>query len=265
MAGPTAYDVSGTGPPLVLIHGLGLNRQLWRWQLDELMPHFSVLRYDLLGHGESAHPPGPYHMSQMVAQLDGLLAHSRVQGAAIVGFSLGGLIAQAFTLAHPGKVSALAILNSAHARTDEQRNSIMLRVRQAEESGPAATVDAALERWFTPGFAERKPDVLEQVRAWVVANDPEVYPAVYRLLANADTGLATSIAAIACPALVMTGEDDSGNSPQMAQQMAAIMPHARLEILPGLRHMALVESPAVVNALLLSFLQEALTGDSAWH
>jgi pimeloyl-ACP methyl ester carboxylesterase len=175
-----------------------------------------------------------------------------------VGFSLGGLIVQAYTLAHPQKVTALAILNSAHARTKEQRASIMQRVQQAEASGPAATIDAALQRWFTDDFATRNPRVLNQVRTWVTGNDAAVYPALYRLLADADIGLETSIAGIGCPVLVLTGEEDAGNSPQMAQRMATIMPDARLAILPGLRHMALAEDPAAVNDLLIPFLRDTL-------
>jgi pimeloyl-ACP methyl ester carboxylesterase len=258
MAGSTAFEVHGEGPPIVLVHGLGLSRHMWQWQIDALTPHFKVVQYDLLGHGESPKPAGPYPMSHMVDQLAALMAELHIEQAALAGFSLGGLIVQAFALAHPQKVTALAILNAAHARTDEQRAGIMRRVWQAEESGPQATVDDALRRWFTDEFAAGNPQVLEQVRQWVTGNDASVYPALYRLLAEADIGLEDSIAGIDCPALVMTGEDDGGNSPQMAQQMAAKIPNARLAILPGLRHMALAEDPAAVNALLVPFFRDTL-------
>lgn len=262
MAESTAYDVLGDGPPVILVHGLGLNRHMWQWQLDALTPHFRIVQYDLLGHGESDKPPGPYRMTQMTDQIADLMTTIEIERAALVGFSLGGLIVQAFALAHPQKVSALGVLNSAHARTPEQRDSIMRRVRQAEESGPEATVSEALERWFTQEFTERNPAVPNQVREWVRANDASVYPALYRLLADADIGLETSIAAINCPVLVLAGEKDAGNSPQMARQMAKTMPNARAAILPGLKHMALAEDPAAVNALLLPFLQDNVSDDA---
>jgi pimeloyl-ACP methyl ester carboxylesterase len=258
MAVQTAYDVQGSGPAVVLVHGLGLNRDMWQWQLDALSPHFTVVRFDLLGHGDSAKPAGPYRMQQMVEQIEALMADLAIEQAAVVGFSLGGLIAQAFALEHPDKVSALGIFNSAHARTNEQRASIMLRVRQSEESGPAATVDDALARWFSEDFADKHPDILANVRQWVTANDKSVYPALYRLLAEADIGLETSIKDIQCPTLIITGEEDFGNSPEMAKQMAAIIPHAHAEILPGLRHMALAEDPAAINSLLVPFLRDNL-------
>lgn len=255
----TAYDVHGDGAPVILIHGLGLNRAMWQWQLPALSAKFQVVCYDLLGHGDSPKPAGPYTMEQMVAQLDDLMIDLDISRAALVGFSLGGLINRAFALAHPRKTTALVILNSAHARTAAQRDSIELRVRQAKDSGPAATVDAALERWFSEEFASRKPQVLEQVRRWVIANDASVYPDLYRLLAEGDKGLETEISAIDCPTLIVTGEEDHGNSPEMTRQMAALMPNARAEILPGLRHMALVEDPATINGLLVEFLQRKLS------
>lgn len=239
-----------------MVHGLGLNRHMWQWQLEALTPRFSVVCYDLLGHGDSEKPPGPYGMRQMVNQVADLMAELRIQSATIVGFSLGGLIARAFALAHPRSTTALVILNSAHARTVEQRDGIMQRVRQAEVAGPQSTVGDALDRWFTEDFATSNPQVMEQVRRWVTANDRKVYPALYRLLAEGDIGLETAIRDINCPVLVITGEDDLGNSPQMARQMSALMPRARCEILPGLRHMALVEDPQTVNSLLLPFLIE---------
>jgi pimeloyl-ACP methyl ester carboxylesterase len=113
---------------------------------------------------------------------------------------------------------------------------------------------------FTDDFAARHPEVLAQVRTWVSANDPGVYPAVYRLLAEGDIGLEASIAGIRCPALVVTGGEDHGNSPRMAERMAALIPQAQLAILPGLRHMALAEDPPAVNDILAPFLQRSAGG-----
>lgn len=133
----------------------------------------------------------------------------------------------------------------------------MQRVRQAEKEGPAATVNDALARWFGEGFAEARPEVLNTVRDWIIANDRQIYPMAYRLLANGDLGLEEEIRNIDCPTLVMTGEEDYGNSPEMAEAMASLMPNARCVVLPGLRHMALAEDPETVNRHLLSFLSGA--------
>jgi pimeloyl-ACP methyl ester carboxylesterase len=254
----TRYSICGSGSNVVLVHGLGLNQFMWQWQWDALSVQHQLVAYDLLGHGESPKPDGPYLMSQMVDQLDELIDHLEAKPCALVGFSLGGSIVQAYALAHPDKVNALVVLNAAHARTDAQREKILLRVAQAEDEGPAATVDDALARWFSREFADQEPLLLDQIRQWVTSNDHHVYPRVYRLLANADKGLAPAISGIQCPALVMTGEEDFGNSPDMARAMAALIPTARVEILPGLRHMALVENPSLVNQLILEFFLDVL-------
>lgn len=258
MMGETAFADDGEGPTVVLVHGLGLNQAMWQWQLPALKKCYRVVTYDLLGHGDSAKPSGPYHMAQMVDQLCQLIDDLGVDRCTLIGFSLGGLIVQAFTLAHPDRVSALGILHAAHGRTPEQRASIMERVAQCRVSGPGATVSDALSRWFSTEFAKQNTDVLEKVRQWVLANDPTIYPELYQLLATADIGLEDSIASIKCPTLVLTGDEDYGNSPEMAQRISSSIPNAQLKVLKGLRHMALAEDPDQVNRLLTHFLGEAL-------
>jgi pimeloyl-ACP methyl ester carboxylesterase len=260
LIGSTACEVSGEGPPLVLVHGLGASHAMWMWQADALAERFTVVRYDLLGHGESGDPTLPCRMSHFTDQLANLLDGLGIGACGFAGFSLGGMIVRAFALAHPGRVAALAILNSAHDRTDAERAAVLARVKQAEEAGPAATIDTALERWFTPAFAASHPEILDEVRRWVLANDATVYSSIYRLLAEGDGPLAGTIAAIRCPTLVITGGDDPGNTPDMARRMAALIPGARVEILPGLRHMGLAEDPATFNALLIPFFEDALGG-----
>ena len=94
-----------------------LLRLAWQWQREALNKHFTVIEYDLLGHGESAKPAGSYTLQQMTGQIAALMDHLGLQRCALAGFSLGGLIVQAFALAYPQRVNALVILNAAHGRT----------------------------------------------------------------------------------------------------------------------------------------------------
>ena len=254
----TAWDQHGSGPAVVLIHGFGLNRAMWQWQLPALTPHFSVLNYDLLGHGESAPPAGTPDLAMFAGQLLRLMDRCGIERAAVVGFSLGGMIARRFVLDHPDRLSALAILNSPHDRSPAERAAVRTRVRQTEEHGPSANVEPALERWFTPAFRAEAPEVIALVRTWITSNDPAVYPQIYRVLAEGDAEIAGEVERIACPTLIMTGADDPGNTPAMARAMARLIPGARLVILPGLRHMALAESPTAVSGPLVTFLRDAL-------
>lgn len=253
----TAFEVHGPqAPALVLIHGLGLNRAMWQWQVPALVAAgWQVVTYDLHGHGESTAPPQVPSLTLFSSQLAGLMEHLGITQAIVAGFSLGGMIARRFAMDHPDRVTALAILHSAHLRDQNAHDSIQARVHQARKDGPGATVDAALERWFTEPFRKTNPEVLALVREWVLANSKEVYPSIYQVLVDGVNELAAPTPPITCPALVMTGDEDYGNSVEMSRAIAAEIQGSQTVILEGLRHMAMVEAPDRFNAHLLEFLR----------
>lgn len=251
----TAYERHGSGEhPIVLVHGLGLNRHSWRWQVPALASAGTVVTYDLHGHGQSSVPPATPSLTVFSEQLRELLDHLGIARADVFGFSLGGMIARRFAMDHPERLRSLGILHSAHARDKAAHDAIQLRVLQAAREGPAATADAALERWFTEDFRHRSPQLMNEVRGWILANRKEVYAPIYQVLVDGVTELVAPKPAIACPTLVMTAGEDHGNSPAMSQAIAAEIPGSELVILPGLRHMALAEAPDLFNSKLLAFL-----------
>lgn len=258
----TVCEITGDGPAVVLVHGFGFDRHMWRWLVPDLTG-FRVLTYDLIGHGQSPDPPGEPDLRMFGEQILRLIDHCGIERCAVAGFSLGGMIARRFALDHADRMTALAILNSAHDRTPEERAAILKRVCAARRSGPSATVESALGRWFTAPFRHANPAVMDQVRRWVIANRAEVYPQIYRVLAEGDAELAQPIRAIRCPTLVMTGAEDRGNSPAMTRRMAEVIPGAEAVILPGLRHMGLAENPALFNGPLVGFLNRVLSPTGA--
>lgn len=256
----TAYALTGleAAPVVVLVHGLGLNRAVWQWMVPDLAQHFRVLTYDFLGHGDSPPPKGQPTLRDLSEQLYALLDHLQIAKAAIVGFSLGGMIARRLAQDHPTLVSALVILHSAHQRSERAQAAILFRVAQAEDHGPAATVELALERWYTDEARAARPDLMDLTRKWVLANDPKVYPKLYRILAHGIDEIVAPSPPITAPTLVITGDQDYGNGPEMSAAIAAEIPGARPLILKGLRHMALAEDPGAVNRPVLDFLAEVL-------
>jgi pimeloyl-ACP methyl ester carboxylesterase len=98
---------------------------------------------------------------------------------------------------------------------------------------------------------------MNMVRSWILANRKDVYWPIYQVLADGVTELIAPSPPIAVKTLVMTGEEDYGNSPDMSRAIAAEFPGSELVILPGLRHMALAEAPEPFNAKLLGFLGRA--------
>ena len=252
----SVYDLIGPGnaPCVVLIHGLGLNRECWQWTIPVIADGYRVLSYDLFGHGQSPDPPETPSLSLFSRQLQGLLDHCGIGQVVIVGFSLGGMIARRFAQDAPDRACALAILHSPHKRTADAQAAILARVDQAREHGPHATVEAALERWFTEGFRTANPSVMRTVRGWVTANRQEVYHHIYRVLAEGIDEIVAPVPPLSCPALVITGDQDFGNGPEMTHAIAAEIDGAEVVTLPGLRHMALAEDPAAINRPLRRFL-----------
>ena len=98
---------------------------------------------------------------------------------------------------------------------------------------------------------------MDLTRSWVVANDPKVYHQLYGILADGIEEIVAPVPSISCPALVLTADEDHGNGPEMSAAIAAEIAGARLVILHGLRHMALVEDPEAVNRAVMDFLTEA--------
>ena len=252
----TAFERYGPGdaPSVVMVHGLGLCQEVWQWQAPVLSERCQVITFDLFGHGQSGLPPVEPSLSLFSGQVESVMEACGVSSAAIVGFSLGGTIARRFAQDHPEKTQALCILHSPHKRTPEAQAAISARVEQARSEGSAATVEAALVRWFSEGFREANPDTMDLVRRWVLANDIDVYHRNYRVLAEGVDEVVAPDPPISVPALVMTGDEDFGNGPEMTRAIAAEIEGAEVLILKGLRHMALAENPAQTTDALMAFL-----------
>ena len=264
-ASGTAFELAGRpdAPLVVLIHGLGLNRQIWHWHIPALTKHYRVLSYDLLGHGESAPPSAQPSLRLFSAQLRELLDHLGAPSCAIVGFSLGGMINRRFALDHPDRVWALAILNAPHERSPEQQEKVEARAAKVAAGGSDATIESALKRWFTAGFRERHPELLTRIREWRASADAGSYPGCCEVLATGVHELVRPDPPIGCPTLVMTGERDSGSTPGMARAITCEIPSARMIIVPGLQHMGFVEEPACFNGPIIEFLNANLPVASA--
>ncbi|WP_027856328.1 alpha/beta fold hydrolase [Marinobacterium jannaschii] len=250
----TSYLVQGEGAPVVLIHGVGLDKSMWGGQLVGLSPSYQIIAYDMLGHGDSAIPGDDTCLKEYATQLKELLDHLGLEKALVIGFSMGGLVARAFALHYPQYLNGLVILNSVFNRTEEQRSGVMARTREVAIKGPAANVETALKRWFSEEYAASSPAQINAVRNRVLSNDHQGYLKTYQLFASEDNYMVDQLKEIQAPTLVMTGELDPGSTPQMARDMAALIPNAKACVIDDERHMMPMESPKRVNEKLLSFL-----------
>jgi len=255
----SCYELSGPGDArvVVLIHGLGLNRHVWDGYRSRLAQRYRVLAYDLYGHGESAPPPSRPSLALFAAQLLGLLDELGIERCVPVGFSLGGMINRRLAMDHPGRVASLVILNSPHERDPDAQQLVEQRALDSAGGGPGANLDATIERWFTPSFRARESDYIEQVRAWVLANDPQIYALCRQVLAFGVIELIRPEPPIELPTLVMTCEHDSGSTPAMSQAIAGEISGAQVIIVPQLQHMGLVENAGFFINAIAEFLESA--------
>lgn len=248
----TAYAVHGDGPPVVLIHGLGLSQRLWDAHLPAFAAH-RVLTYDLHGHGNSAPIATEFSLTVFAEQLSKLMDHVGMAHAHIVGFSIGGMINRRFALDYPEKVLSLAILNSPHDRGEEAQAHVETRARSARDQGAFATFDAALQRWFTPAYLQQGTGP-EAVRNWRTQVDDESYAQTAWVLAHGVRELTGRHEQITCPTIVMTCENDSGSTPAMSMDIAAEIPGAETIIIPRLQHLGLMEESSQFTHPLIDFL-----------
>ena len=244
--------VEGEGQPVTLIHGVGANIESWGEVAETLAARFRVIRMDLRGHGRSTPLREPCSLEDFVADVVTALDTAGVERTHLVGFSLGGMIAQLFTVTYPERVNRLALFSAVAGRTPEERAKVMQRARMLREEGIASVVAAAEERWFTAAFRAAKPEKVKKRLEELLANDPISYAHAYRVFAESD--VADRIHEIPRPTLVVTGENDVGSNTRMARFMCEQIPNSKLVILPELKHSLLVEASDKVSQLLMEFL-----------
>lgn len=256
----THYEFYGREgvPFMVLIHGLGLCCDLWEPHLKALSQNYRVLNYDLYGHGKSAPPSQEASLSVYAKQLSDLMDDLKIEKAAIVGFSIGGMINRRFALDYPDKVSSLVILNSPHNRGEELQSQVEMRAKTVRDQGAMSTMQSALKRWFTPDYLEMCEGA-QKVMEWRKLVDPESYAQAAWVLANGVRELIAPAKPINAPTLVMTCENDSGSTPKMSHDIAAEIPGAQILIIPNLQHLGLMEDPNAFTDPITNFLERMRT------
>ena len=118
------YSVEGNGPPLFLIHGIGAARDTWRFALPELVKHFTVITYDLRGHGSSPMPDSEFGLDELVADLERVRERCGFEQAYFAGHSLGGMIGPAYAHKYPHRVLSLGLLSTAAFRTTDDSKKV---------------------------------------------------------------------------------------------------------------------------------------------
>lgn len=247
-----AYDIHGRAdaPWLLLGSSLGATGEMWDPQLPALAERFRVLRYTHRGHGGSPAPPGPYSIDDLGGDVLALVDALGIGEFAYCGLSLGGMVGMWLAARVPDRLSRLALCcTSAHFDTNDVW---IARAAAARAEGTAAIAPAVVTRWFTLAFAESHPDVVDRCVGWVSSADDEGYAACCDALAALD--LRAELASVSAPTLVVAGADDLATPVEYAHRIADAIPGARIEVIDAAAHLANLEAPDRVTALLLAHL-----------
>ncbi|WP_417843422.1 alpha/beta fold hydrolase [Thalassospira sp.] len=247
------YRIDGSGSiPLVCIHGVGSRLEAWENVVSHLGNDFVIMTFDLRGHGRSSRVKGRYEIDDFVDETLALADKTGFETFNLAGFSLGGMIAQRLALTHQKRLLKLVLLSTVAGRTPDERSRVLERLETLRNGQPAQHHDASLSRWLTEDFQRENPKIIKKLRQFDSENDHDCYAAAYRVLAETDFG--GFLDQIRKPTLIVTGEDDQGSNPRMAEYMHARIPNSELNILPGLRHSILIEAPELVANTMRAFL-----------
>ena len=246
------YELDGRadGPVVLFANSLGTNFHVWDAQAAALAGRFRVLRYDMRGHGLTDCPPGPYSIAQLGDDARALLDALDIETAHVCGLSIGGLVAQRLAATVPERVRSLVLCDTANVIGPPSRWDD--RIAAIRKGGLQGIVDAVLKAWFTSGFLAAQPDIARGVSNMLTRTPAEGYIGCCHALREAD--LRADDARIACPTLVVVGDQDAATSPEQARALCAAIKGARLEIMSPAAHIPTIEQPEAMNRLLLDFL-----------
>ncbi len=255
------YRRIGRGSPVLLIHGVGMQADVWRPQIDALSVRHDVIAVDMLGHGETSLPPVDARLRDYADAILALLDSLDLGRAHIVGHSMGALVALEAALNHSGRFISLVALNAVFRRTQAQRAAVEARARAVESGGAVTDLPATIARWFGDPAPASQREAMAEITGFLRSVNPIGYQRTYRLFASSDEAHASRLETLPLPALFMTGEMDLNSDPAMSAAMASLVPRGNVEIIPAARHMMAVTSPREVNDRLLAFLAKMDAGN----
>ena len=243
-----SYTVDGAAdaPVVVLSNSLGATRGMWNPQVPALAERYRVVTYDARGHGESAAPPGPYTLDDLVDDLVALLDEVGAERAHVAGLSLGGMTAMRLAVREPQRLDRLAVLCTS-AKPDPQ--PFLDRAAAVRSGGTAPLAPAIAARWLTPGYAAEHPELVAELESMIAGADDDGYAACAEVVAAVD--LREDLARITSPTLVISGQEDLALPPAHQQLIAEGIPGARLLTLSPAAHLANLEQTRQVTESLL--------------
>jgi 3-oxoadipate enol-lactonase len=246
----TRTDGPEDGPVLVMLGSLGSTLDMWEPNVPALAEHFRVVRMDHLGHGASPDPAGPYTMQMLAEAVLATLDALGVDRVHWCGLSLGGMVGMYLGSEHPDRIARLVLCCTSSNFPDP--SIWRQRIEAVKAGGTAGIAPGVVERWFTPEWAEKHPDVVGRAVGWVSDTPDDGYIACCEAIEVWDHR--DRLGAVTAPTLVIAGDKDKPTPVEPhARTIADGIPGAHLEVLHG-GHLATMQSAEETNRLLLEHL-----------
>ena len=245
------YMLTGAAdaPALVFSKSLGANLSMWDSQMPELENQFRVLRCDTRGEGNTSVTPGPHTIEQLAGDVLGLMDHLRIERAHFCGLSMGGMIGMWLSLNAEKRLNKVVLCNTApKIGKAEMWNA---RIENIRKGGMTAVSAAVCERWFTPAFRVRSPEVLTGAQRMIESMPPEGY--VGCCAAVRDFDARERVSQIRVPTLVITGNQDAATPAADGRSLADQISGARYVELNA-AHISNIEASEQFTSELIKFL-----------
>jgi pimeloyl-ACP methyl ester carboxylesterase len=251
-----AYDITGSGPLVVFLHGIGGNRSNWHGQLDSFGDRFCAVTWDARGYGDSADSPQTLKFSDFADDLLRLLDHFKAERAHLVGLSMGGMIVQDFYGRYAERVATLSLVDTSAGfggvPEDVRRDFLARRLEPLEKGLTPADIAPGVVEVLVG--KEASAAVRTQMRASMAALRIEPYKQALHAIVTTD--FRAVLPKITVPTLVVVGEEDIVTPPSASEFLAKNIAGASLVKIPGAGHLSNLEKPEAFNAALGAFLDQ---------
>ena len=244
-----ASDSNGTfyilnqnqGIPIIFIHGVGLNHKIWKPQFDVFKN--TIVAYDILGHGQTPLESSNLSFDNFSRQLLNLIDELNFKKIHLVGFSIGSLIARNFAENYNNRLESLTLLCSIFKRSKEQQQIVNDRFELSKKSRSLS--NQALKRWFTDEYILQNPKIYEEISSILNENNMEDFLKIYELFVKHKDN--EKFENIKVKTLIMTGEFDSGSTPEMSKNLSKCIKNSKVKIIKNGKHLCSIECADEVN------------------
>ena len=253
------YELDGTGPPLVLVHGSGADLLWWENMVPHLAPEFTLYRYDLRGFGQTVRPKEPrLSLAQWTADLFTFVDAFELDRPTLVGWSLGASVVLDFAAEHPDRCGAVIPIGSpGPERVVQDKSGFEMRQRLADAGASVEEIiDATFaftEAAFSQWSREHNRQAVQKMRETLLRNNPSDYSEMVGAFDElSDFG--PKLPRVRARALIICGAEDGRTPPYLSEELHKALPVSQLALIPDCGHYYSYEKPEETSRLIREFL-----------